>query len=232
MSKTHVRQDGFDNGHQVLLDGRPIRTPKKRLLALPTAALAEAIAAEWAAQRDVIDPATMPLTRIANSAIDAVADHMTEVATDIAAFAASDLLCYRAEAPEELAHRQAAAWNPILEWAAGALDTVFQVARGVMPVEQPAILRAGMLRALSSADAFRLAGLHVMTTLTGSALLALAHAEGHLNIDDAWAAAHVDEDWQIEQWGADAEQSARRAFRRAEYAAASRLLILAAAAKA
>jgi chaperone required for assembly of F1-ATPase len=215
-----------DKGFAVLLDGRSIKTPKKKDLVLPTKALADAVAAEWAAQTGRIDPDTMPLTRIANTAIDAVADHMREVAADIAAFAGSDLLCYRATAPEGLVTRQKAHWNPVLDWARDALGAGLSLAEGVVHVAQPKEALAGIERALEALDPFRLASLHVMTTLTGSALIALAHARGRLNLEDAWAAAHVDEDWQIEQWGRDAEADARRTKRFAEFEAASRLMTL------
>jgi chaperone required for assembly of F1-ATPase len=222
-----VRPGVPDTTHyQVLLDDRPIKTPRKRRLALPAEAIAEAVAAEWRQQRETIDPATMPLTRIANSAIDAVADHMSEVAADIAAFAASDLLCYRAEAPLELVARQRAAWDPVIAWAETALGTRLVVASGIMPVEQPPSLRTGVLRLLAGAGPFRLACLHVLTTLTGSALLALAHGAGRVSADEAWAAALIDEDWQIEQWGEDSEAAARRSFRRAELEAAARMLAM------
>ena len=211
---------------RVLLDGKPIRTPAKRDLALPTAALAEAIAAEWAAQAAHVDPATMPLTRLANSAIDGVAGREAEVRADIAKYAGSDLVCYRAEGPEGLVERQCRAWDPILEWARETLGARFEVATGIMPVAQPDAGRAAVAEALAHLDAFTLAALHVMTTLMGSALLALGHARGRLSAEAAWAAAHVDEDWQISQWGEDAEAEARRERRWAEMQAASRMLSL------
>ena len=215
-----------DQGFAVLLDGKGIKTPAKKDFVLPTKALADAIAAEWAAQKERIDPDTMPLTRITNTAIDAVAGHMREVAADIAAFAGSDLLCYRAAAPEGLVARQSAHWSPVLDWARDALGAGLVLAEGVVHVAQPKEAVAGIERALEGLDPFRLASLHVMTTLTGSALIALAHACHRLNLEDAWTAAHVDEDWQIEQWGRDAEADARRMKRFAEFEAASRLLQL------
>lgn len=213
-----------ERGHAILLDGRLVRTPLKRVLALPTAALAEALADEWRGQREVIDPATMPLTRIANSAIDAVADQMDDVAADVAAFANSDLLYYRADTPEGLAERQRESWDPIVAWAERELDTKLVLAAGVMPVEQSPELRRAALAAVTGDDPLRLAALHVLTTLTGSAVLALALARKQIEPDAAWAAAHVDEDWQIEQWGPDAEAAERRAFRKREFDAACRIL--------
>jgi chaperone required for assembly of F1-ATPase len=211
---------------RILLDGRPARTPAKADLALPTRALAEAIAAEWEAQRDHIDAATMPLTRLANSAIDGVAARLPKVRADVVAFAANDLLCYRADGSDPLVQRQCQQWDPILAWSRDVLGARFEVATGLMPVAQPERACAAVAAALEGLDAFRLVALHVMTTLMGSALLALAHARGVLTAEAAWAAAHVDEDWQIGRWGEDADAAARRARRWAEMQAASRLLAL------
>jgi chaperone required for assembly of F1-ATPase len=216
-----------DGAYRVTLDGRGVKTPKKRDLALSTRALAEAIAEEWAKQGERIDPATMPLTRLANTAIDAVADQMAPVAADIAAFAGNDLTCYRAEGPEALIKRQGDAWDPVLAWAKDALGADFRVGKGVMPLEQPQSSVAAVAKALESAGPIRLAALHVMTTLTGSALIALAHALGRLTADEAWAAAHVDDAWQAEQWGWDAEAEERTRHRKEEFSAASRAYSLA-----
>ena len=209
---------------QILLDGRPVKTPKKRSLCVPSRSLADAIVAEWLAQETLIDPARMPLTRFANTAIDAVADALDAVAADIVAYAGSDLLCYRAEAPEELRALQAAHWDPIIAWADTALGARLTVVTGVVHVQQPEAALAAVAAALKPHEAFRLTGLHVLTTLTGSALLALALARGHLRADAAWKAAHVDEDYQISLWGEDAEAAARRRHRRAEFDAANRFL--------
>jgi chaperone required for assembly of F1-ATPase len=211
---------------RVLLDGRPVRTPAKGELAVPTRALAEALAAEWEAQGEHIDPAGMPLTRLVNSAIDGVAGREAEVRADIAKYAGSDLLCYRAEAPAELMRRQAEAWDDVLAWAHAALRARFVLGQGIVPVAQPQTAIAAVEGALAGLDAFALAAHHVIVTLTGSALLALAHGRGRLTAEEAWAAAHVDEDWQIGQWGEDAEAKARRERRWAEMQAASRLLAL------
>jgi len=211
----------------VQLDGRPVRTPKKRPLALPTRALADLVAEEWRQQGERIDPAKMPLTRLANTAIDAVAERKAEVAADVVAHAGSDLLCYRADGPEGLQRRQAAAWEPIVAWAEATFDCHFERAEGVMPIVQPPETSEQLAAAIVDLDEFRLAALHVMTTLTGSALLALAHVRGRLSLETAWAAAHIDEDWQIEQWGRDEEADARRAHRLDEMRAASRMWKLA-----
>jgi chaperone required for assembly of F1-ATPase len=168
----------------------------------------------------------MPLTRLVNSAIDGVTGREAEVRADIAKYAASDLVCYRAEVPAELVRRQAEAWDPILSWGREALAARLVLSEGIVPVAQPRAATAAVEGALAELDAFSLAAHHVMTTLMGSALLALAHARGRLTAEEAWAAAHVDEDWQIGQWGEDAEAKARRARRWAEMQAASRLLEL------
>lgn len=212
--------------HQVCLDNRPIRTPAKRALVLPTAALAEAVANEWRAQTVDIDPASMPLTRMANTAIDAVAETADAVARDIVAYAGRDLLCYRAEQPQELRDKQAAAWDPVLAWVQAALGARFKVVEGMMPVDQDAITLNRIATALEPHEPFRLTGLHVMTTLTGSALLSLAVARGHLTPQAAWAAAHVDEDYQIARWGEDYEAAERRKARWAEFSAAATLVAL------
>lgn len=217
---------GDGAGHQVHLDGRVLRTPAKRPLVLPTQALAEAMAEEWAAQGDHINPATMPLTKLIMTAIDGVAEHMADVADDIVKFAGNDLVCYRADAPEGLVEQQNAAWNPILAWAEDELGARFHLAEGVMPVEQEQSALDRVAAAVAPYDALRLTSLHVMTTLTGSALLALAQATGRLSAEEAWTAAHVDEDWQIRRWGVDVEATERRARRWEEMSAASRLLQL------
>jgi chaperone required for assembly of F1-ATPase len=219
-----LEQANKQPGFGVFLDGRAVKTPRKRPLAVPSQAFGEAVAAEWARQDKLIDPATMPLTRIANTAIDAVVDMMPDVAADIVAFAGSDLLCYRAVGMQELAARQSRAWDGVLSWALGELNARFILTEGVMPVEQPKISLGRIANTLEDYDAFQLSSLHVMTTLTGSALLALAHARGVLSREAAWAAAHVDEDWQIEQWGPDDEAAGRRAKRWVEFEAASQVL--------
>lgn len=228
LAKRFYKQAGVTDAapFQILLDGRPVKTPKKRALAVPTKALAEAIAEEWQAQAEFIDPSRMPLTRFANTAIDAVSDTLDAVADDIVAYAGSDLVCYRAEAPEELVVLQAREWNPVVSWADAALGAEFKVVPGVMHVKQPPAAIAAVAGALLPHDAFRLTGLHVLTTLMGSALLALELAGGELTPDAAWKAAHVDEDYQISLWGEDAEAVARRRGRRDEFDAACRWLTL------
>jgi chaperone required for assembly of F1-ATPase len=216
-------------GFAVTLDGKPIVTPARRALAAPTEALAARIAAEWDAQADDIDPARMPLTRLANAAIDAVADACAPVATEVEQYLSCDLLFYRAEAPKGLVARQAQAWDPVLDWARDALGARFVLVQGVMHVAQSPEAVAAAARAIPADEAdlkqiWRLAALSVITTLTGSGLLALALGAGALDAETAWAAAHVDEDWQMSQWGSDDAALERRAFRQAEFKAAAAVL--------
>ncbi|MDQ0474402.1 ATP12 family chaperone protein [Labrys wisconsinensis] len=218
-----VERDGL---FALALDGRVARTPGKRLLAVPSRALAEALAGEWAAQGERIDPSTMPMTRIVNSALDGVAEAMPAVAAEIARYAGSDLLCYRAAEPERLVLRQAEAWTPLLDWAATRYGARLVLAEGIVFAEQPAEALAAIEAALTRFGPIGLAALHVLTTLTGSAVLALAVAERRLEPEAAWAAAHVDEDFQTELWGADEEAQARRAARWREMEAAARVLAL------
>lgn len=208
----------------VLLDGRPVRTPGKAPLALPTRALAEAVAAEWRAQGTHIEPSSMPLTRLVNTVLDGVRRERAAVVGQIVAYAGSDLLCYRAGAPEGLAGRQRAAWDPVLAWAAGEFGLRFRLAEGVMHVAQPGDVLGRFRQLIEDEGDFALGALSSMTGLTGSALLALAVRRGRLDADAAWEAAHVDEDWQIAQWGADEEAAARRRKRKREMDAAALVL--------
>lgn len=211
------------DGHAVRLDDKPVRTPARRVLAAPTLALAEAIAAEWQAQQDVIDPAKMPLTRLANAIIDGVADAPQPVADEIAKYLASDLVFYRAGSPSGLVERQARHWDPILDWARQALGAEFKLGEGVVYVAQPQASLAAAGAAIPD-EPWRLGAVHAITTLTGSALIALAMARGTLSADAAWQAAHVDEDWNMSQWGRDEVAMARREFRFAEFLAAATVL--------
>ena len=214
------------DGVSVRLDGKPIRTPAKAPLVLPDAALAEAVAAEWRGQGERIDPETMPLTKLANSTIDGVRGREDAVQGDILRYAGSDLVCYRAEGPEGLVAAQAKHWDPVLAFAAEALTAPLRLARGVVPVAQPQASLEAIKQRLAAFDAWGLAALHVLTGLTGSALLALAVALGRLTPEEAWQAAHVDEDWQISQWGEDADAADRRKRRRRDFEAAAHLLRL------
>ena len=210
-------------GYAVHLDGRPLRTPGKLVLVLPTSAMAEAIAEEWATQGEHIDPLTMPLTRLANSVRDQVEGREEAVRADIVKYAGSDLLCYRADGPAGLVDAQAAAWDPVPSWLREAHGADLAVCAGLMPVDQSAASRAAIERAVAPFEPFRLASAHVMTTLLGSVALMLATLSGRLTPDDAWNAAHVDESWQIAQWGTDAEAARRHENRKSEFLAAVRL---------
>ena len=210
-------------GFAITLDGKPIRTPSGRQVVVPNREIADAVVAEWEAQRELIDPTTMPLTRFANSVVDAVVDRVDAVTEDIAKYFQSDLLFYRAGHPEALVAREAARWDPLLFWAADTLGAHFILAEGIVHVRQPDAAVAAA-RAALPADPWSIATLHVITTLTGSALLALGLLRGVIDQDQAWAAAHVDEDWNAEKWGVDDEVAARRAARLIDFAAAVRIL--------
>jgi chaperone required for assembly of F1-ATPase len=212
-----------ENALAVVLDGRAVMTPARRLLSAPRRALAEAIVAEWEAQREAIDPANMPLTRLANTIIDGVADKVPEVAAELAKYLGSDLVCYRAEGPAGLVERQAKHWDPVLAWAREKLGARFALAQGMVFAPQPeAALTAA--RAAIPHDPWALGALHAITTLTSSALLALCVGHGGLSAADAWSAAHVDEDWNMDFWGRDTLALERRAFRYAEMQAACLIL--------
>ena len=209
----------------IRLDGRPVRTPGRRVLAAPTPALAQAIANEWLAQSTVIDPTTMPLTRLANTIIDCVMSAPREVTAEITRYLGSDLLFYRAETPEGLVERQTRLWNPILAWARDTLDANFVLGVGVTFIQQPQAALAAATGAIPS-DLWRLAAVNLITTLTGSALIALALASEALSLDAAWAAANVDEDWNLGQWGRDAAALERRAVHFRDMQAAAQVLKL------
>jgi chaperone required for assembly of F1-ATPase len=213
-------------GWTVRLDGRPVRTPAKSPLILPTRALAEAIAGEWAAQDGTIDPASMPLARAANSAIDKVALQRPEVVAMLAGYGETDLLCHRAEAPTELVARQARAWDPLLAWAAEDLGAPLTPVAGVMPVVQPPGSLARLRAALDALDAFELTAAHDLVTLTGSLVVGLAAVRGHQPDDDLWGAATVDDAWQAEIWGHDDEAFRAAEARREAFLSAARFLSL------
>jgi chaperone required for assembly of F1-ATPase len=212
-------------GWLLLLDGRTARTPARRALAMPTAPLAEALAAEWRAQGEHIVAATMPLTRLLNTALDGVAANMAEVRAEIVSFAGSDLVCYRADAPEALCARQAAHWDPVLAFAREALGARFLLSGGIVHVAQPEAALGRVATAVEAvAEPLALAALAAATTLTGSALIALALAHGALGADAAWDAGHVDEIYQASVWGQDEEAAQRLAARRIDFDAAAAVL--------
>jgi chaperone required for assembly of F1-ATPase len=214
---------GNVQGFGLALDGKPVRTPSGKLLVAPDRDIAEAMAAEWNAQGEFLDPLTMPLTRLANSVIEGVIGRVEAVADDIAKYLHSDLLFYRAGHPEALVAREAEHWDPVLFWAAERLGAHFILGEGIVHVRQPEAAVASAAAALPD-DPWQVAALHVITSLTGSALLALALQKGVRDPDQVWAAANVDEDWNAEQWGEDEEVAARRAARLVDFRAAAQVL--------
>jgi chaperone required for assembly of F1-ATPase len=211
---------------RILLDGRPVKTPGRNDLTVPGALLAEAIADEWNAQAKKVDPRAMPLTGLANAAIDRVAPDPAAFASALAAYGESDLLYYRVEEPASLVARQATLWDPILAWAQQRYDAVFELALGVIHMPQPPETIARLGAAAAARDPFALAGLSPLVTISGSLLIALALAEGAIGLDAAWTAAMLDESWQAENWGEDAEAAAALAARRRDFVAAARFLSL------
>lgn len=217
-----------ESGFPVLLDGKPVRTPGRRILAAPLTGLAAAIAGEWQAAEEFIDPARMPMTRLANTIIDNVAGGsnvaVDAIAAEVEKYLGSDLVFYRATEPQGLVARQSEHWDPLLQFARDRLDARFVLAAGVTYVPQPDHALAAARRAIPR-DPWRLGAVNVATTLTGSALIALALAEGAMTVDAAWTAAHVDEDWNMAFWGKDAIALERRAFRFTEMQAAAEVLV-------
>jgi chaperone required for assembly of F1-ATPase len=211
--------------YPILLDGRAVKTPAGGTLAAPVRPLAQAIADEWDAQGERIEPATMPLTRFANTIIDSVALAPQPIADEIVKYLGSDLVCYRADTPEGLVRVQGRSWDPILMWARETLGARLVLTEGVVFVEQPEHAVAAARKAIPS-DPWRLGAVNVITTLTGSALLALAVAANRLSIEEAWAAAHVDEDWSMDFWGRDELAMQRRAARIVDMQAAGTVLAL------
>lgn len=203
-------------GFHVLLDGRGVSTPGKVPLVLPTRALAEAVAVEWDAQEGEIKPLTMPHTRSANSAIERVTPQLAEVTAMLLEYAETDVLCYRAEGPEELTQRQAAEWDPVLEWAAEALGARLEPRMGVMWISQPAHSIQALAQELRNITPFPMTAMHDLVTLTGSLILGLAVAKGRICAKEAWRLSRIDETWQIEQWGADEEAEEAAAIKEAQ----------------
>jgi len=221
---TPLEGEGRAGGYQVLLDGKPIRTPSGAVSILPTTSLADAVAEEWRAQGDKIRPATMILTKLANTAIDRVAPNRQAVIAQILAFGKSDSLCYRAEAPEALVGRQVAAWDPLLEWARVRYGAELHVATGIGPIEQSPEALQALERAIAGHGDFALAGLHGAATLLGSVIVALALSEGRLDAGEAFAAAYLDEIYQAEKWGRDQEADRRLRNKAAELTEIARFL--------
>lgn len=203
-----------DGGYTVVLDGRGVKTPAKTPLVVPTLAMAEAIAAEWDAQKGEVDPRTMPVTRSANAALDKVATQHDEVASLIADYGGSDLLCYRATSPEELISRQAAAWDPILDWAAQALDARLQTGQGVMHVAQDPVVLERLHTRVRAMSPFELAAFHDLVGLSGSLVLGFAAIHELRPIESLWDLSRIDETWQQEQWGEDEEATEHAEIKR------------------
>ncbi|MEP1208095.1 MAG: ATP12 family protein [Rhizobiaceae bacterium] len=213
-----AQEDGL---HLVKLDDRPVKTPGKSPLASSSSEIAEFMAAEWRDQREVIDPITMPVTRLVNTAIDGVAADMQVVQEDIVRFASSDMLCYRADGPGGLDDLHRELWDPLIDWAHVALGARFTLAEGVVFVEQPAEAMTAFNGHVGQInDPLALAACHLVTSLTGSAIVAMAVYKGEIGLDEAWKVAHVDEDWNIAHWGEDDEARARRAARLVDMKAA------------
>lgn len=206
-----------ESGFAIHLDGRSVKTPAKAPFAVPTQEFAELVATEWDAQGEKVDPTTMPLTRLANSAIDNVTVNFTEVAEMLAEYGGSDLLCYRAESPEDLVARQAAAWDPLLHWARDEFGAPLNTGVGVMFVEQPEDSVAALAAEVHGLSPFQLAALHDLVTIPGSLVIGLAAARKHASCKALWDAARLDEAWQLEQWGADEEAEAHAALKQAAF---------------
>ncbi|MDX8354192.1 ATP12 family chaperone protein [Cognatiyoonia sp. IB215182] len=213
-------------GYTVLLDTKSVKTPAKADLIVPTQAMAEAIAAEWKAQEEVLDPGTMPVTRGANAAIDKVRVQRAEVAALLAEYGDSDLLCYRAAGPDALIQQQAEGWEPMLDWAANTLGARLFVGEGVMHVPQTSDALAKLRAELDAFDDFALAAVHDLVSLSGSLILALAVTKKAVTVEDAWALSRIDEHWQIAQWGEDEEATKAEAIKRAAFFDAARFYAL------
>lgn len=221
-----VTVESTDDGHAIRLDGRSVKTPARALLAVPTPALARAIAAEWEAQEDKVDPWAMPLTGLANAAIDKVGADRDTFVQSIAAYGQTDLLCYRADGPEPLVERQAEQWDPLLAWARSRYDVTFTLATGIVHRAQSPQTLERLQAAVAAYDAFHLVTLQPLVTITGSLVIALALAEGAVDARTAFDAAHLDELWQAEIWGEDWMATDARDARRRDFEAAARFIAL------
>jgi chaperone required for assembly of F1-ATPase len=221
-----ARAVGPGAGWTIHLDGRPLNTPAKRPFLVPAEGLVQAIAAEWNGAEDQFDPRAMPLTGLANAAIDRIAPDPEGFAGGLARYGESDLLCYRAETPPQLIDRQAKRWDPLLAWARLRYDVDFAVTAGIAPIEQPEATLAQLRHAVATLDPFRLAGLSSLVTIGGSLVAALAIVERAVTADEAWTALTLDDRWQLEQWGADEEAEAALAARYRDFVAAANFLTL------
>lgn len=211
-----------EGGFTVTLDGRSLKTPAKAALVVPTAALAELIAEEWRAQGDVIDPEAMPATRAANSAIDKVRGQKAEVTEIITAYGDSDLICYRAESPDALVAREAQSWDPLVDWCAHRYTVRPIIRTGVIHGPQPKLLLTNLEADVARLSSFELTAFHDLVAMSGSLIIALALLDCFASPEALWDASRVDEDWQIEQWGADEEAEKLTAGRKAAFLQAAR----------
>lgn len=215
-----------DGGFGIALDGRPLKTPARADLTVPTKELAEAISAEWNDCAETVDPRSMPLTGLANAAIDHVAANREAFAADLARYGESDLTCYRAEGPQALVEQQAESWDALLQWARRRYDVDFETRSGVMHVGQPEATVRRLAHEVAALDDFQLAGLSPLVTISGSLVAALAVLDGTVSPEATWEAVSLDDRWQIEQWGADKEAEAALENRRRDFLAAARFLSL------
>lgn len=218
--------EAVEGGFTVRLDGRAVKTPAKAPLILPTLAMAQAVAAEWDAQEGAIRPETMPVARAAHSAIDKIGPQRADVQALIVAYGGSDLLCYRAEAPEALVAREAAAWDPLIDWAAAEFGAPLVVTKGVQPVAQPAASLARLEARVDALSDFELAAFHDLVAISGSLIVGLAVLHGRLDAEAAWTTSRIDEDWQVELWGQDEEAAETTARRRLAFLEAHRFWAL------
>ena len=223
---TTAAAEPVDGGWGITLDGRPVRTPARAALIVPTEALGEAIAEEWNAAGEEVDPRAMPLTGLANAAIDRIAPDRGTFADGLAKYAEGELACYRAEGPRALIERQARGWDPLLAWARRRFDVDFATTSGIMHVAQPPATVERLAHAVHTLDAFHLAGLSPLVTIGGSLVAALAVLEQAVTPEAAWEAVTLDERWQAEQWGADAEAERALDLRRADFMTGARFLSL------
>ncbi|MET0376821.1 MAG: ATP12 family protein [Rhizorhabdus sp.] len=221
-----VTTEQLETGHAIRLDGRAVKTPARAELVLPTSALGLSVAAEWDAQEDDIDPRSMPLTGLANAAIDHVAPDPAAFAKTLDVYGETDLVCYRAEHPAELVGLQAECWDPLIDWAQQRYDIEFEIIHGIMHQPQPRETVARLAAAVHGFDSFQLAALQPLITISGSLVITLALAEGEIDGRAAFDAAHLDELWQAEQWGEDELATKARAHRADDFRAAARFLAL------
>lgn len=218
--------DAVEGGHTVLLDGRPVRTPNRQSLAIPSRAIAEAVAEEWRAQGELIVPDSMPMLRLVNTALDIVGPHREQVVDNLAGYGSSDLVCYFADRPADLRQTQETAWQPVLHWARTRLGVVMRTSVGITPVDQDPVCLSALRRIVDSHDEMSLAALNDLVSISGSLLLALALSAEQLDADGLWQAARVDEDYQAGRWGWDAEAARAAERQRGEVRQAASFLAL------